>query len=128
LKASRTNRSGRPNTSKTRAADRYKTQAERALKRALNNVGAWQKTSQREADRERRNAQWQAEQAVPERRVTLQEQKFRFAKYAVSSPDTKENTSPQSERSRPIDPPVLLFGPDSTQQPQFGSMSQPERW
>ena len=86
-------------------ADRYKTQAERALKRALNNVGTWQKTARQEADRQRRRFQWEAEQDIRERRVMLQEQKlefarirkahhgFRFAKCAERSPSQPEPAS-----------------------------------
>jgi hypothetical protein len=86
-------------------ADRYKTQAERALKRALDNMGRWQKTRQRKADSDRRRSQWEAEQAVRERRVALQEQKlelartreerqaFRFAKCADAPPAHPEPSS-----------------------------------
>ena len=102
-------------------ADRYKTQAERALKRALNNIGAWQKTTQREADRERRNAQWQAEHAIRERRVTLQEQKFRFAKNAVSSPDPQQGSMEEPERSIPIEDPGASFGTAPSHEGNFGS-------
>ena len=79
-------------------ADRYKTQAERAMKRAQSNLDGWKKIERGESDREQRNAQWQAAQSLRERRITLQEQKFelsrmreanraiRFAKNAFSSP------------------------------------------
>jgi hypothetical protein len=79
-------------------ADRYKTQAERALKRALTNIQSLQNCARGEKNRQIRQAQWAAEQSVRERRMTLQEQKFdlakartaaeriRFAKNAVSSP------------------------------------------
>lgn len=83
-------------------ADRYRTQAERSLKRALHNIEGLQKWARREDDRAIRQAQWQAAQDIRERRMTLQEEKFklaqareagrsfRFAKNAVSSPDASE--------------------------------------
>jgi hypothetical protein len=83
-------------------ADRYRTQAERALKRALNNIEVWRKWTHGEADRDRRRSQWEAEHAIRERRMTLAEEKFRnaqaresrlaarFAKNAVSSPSAKD--------------------------------------
>jgi hypothetical protein len=88
-------------------ANRYKVQAERSLKRALNNLEGLQKWSRAGADRERRREQWAAEQAIRERRMTLQEQNFelaksraaerafRSAKNAVSSPERAElNSAP----------------------------------
>jgi hypothetical protein len=79
-------------------ADRYRTQAERALKRALINVDCWRRNTRVEANRQQRNTQWEIAQAIRERRITLQERKFnasqtrqadrafRFAKTAPSSP------------------------------------------
>jgi hypothetical protein len=109
-------------------ADRYKTQAERALKRALNNIEAWQKTSQHAANRERRNAQWQAEHAIRERRVTLQEQKFRFAKNALSSPQAQPDTTDEPERSCPVGHPVPSFDTAPLHEGHFGSPSPRNRY
>lgn len=81
-------------------ADRYKTQAERALNRALLNINNWRKDLRSEAQRERRNTQWEAAQAIRERRMSLQEHKFhlsqsrqadrafRFAKTCSASPSS----------------------------------------
>jgi hypothetical protein len=79
-------------------ADRYRTQAERALRRALSNVEVWRRKTRSEAVREVQAGQWAAAQALRERRMTLQEEKFklsrlrwaerafRFAKNGSSSP------------------------------------------
>jgi hypothetical protein len=57
-------------------ADRYKTQAERALKRALTNLENWRKETRREAERELRNKQWGAGHSLRERRVQMAERQF----------------------------------------------------
>ena len=79
-------------------ADRYRTQAERSLKRALNNLDGLRKWTCSQEHQAARLAQWQAEQNIRERRMALQEEKFeltksreagrtvRFAKNAFSSP------------------------------------------
>ena len=79
-------------------ADRYNTQAERALKRAQSYLDSRSKIQRQEAVPQQRSAEREAAHAIRERRVTLGEQKFdfaqkqaanrafRFAKSALSSP------------------------------------------
>ena len=89
-------------------ADRYKTQAERALKRALANVEIWRKARYGEAENDRRHAQREAELDLKERRIALHQKKlewmqsrqaaraFRFAKTALSSPEAPVGTNSPS--------------------------------
>lgn len=104
-------------------ADRYKTQAERAMKRAQTYLDQRLKSQRAESVRHQKNAQWQAAQDIRERRMTLQEQKFelaqareadrafRLAKNAVSSPRTTKRESEFS--SEDIQTVEIVAGPDT---------------
>ncbi|HEY3937738.1 MAG TPA: hypothetical protein VGL97_09920 [Bryobacteraceae bacterium] len=60
-------------------ADRYKTAAERALKRALNNLEGLRRQSVQEAARRHRDHQWEAAHQLDCRRLELQEKRYQLA-------------------------------------------------
>jgi hypothetical protein len=87
-------------------ADRYRTQAERAFKRALTNLENWRKENRREEQCKIRNTQWAAAHSIRDRRMTLAErqfaalQAFRFANTAdapLNSPTLRAAT-PETPR------------------------------
>jgi hypothetical protein len=98
-------------------ADRYKTQAERALKRALNNLESWRKWTRGERDRERRTAQWLAEQDLRERRLALTEEKSRAAqsRHTATGSRFAKNAfcSPTQHREEPETVTVIAEAPSS---------------
>ena len=83
-------------------AERSKIQAERALKRALQNAESIRKNRQAEADRTERQTRWLAEQDVRERRIKLAEEEVNPAPKVVTAAGDKSN----SDGPKPIDWPT----------------------
>jgi hypothetical protein len=84
-------------------ADRYKTTAERALKRALNNLDALRKQSLQESDRFNRDRKWEAAHELNCRRVDLQERRQQLAEKHEARIAKKEEVETELAIARATD-------------------------
>jgi hypothetical protein len=83
-------------------AERSKIQAERALRRALQNAESIRKNRQAEADRMERQTRWRAEHDVRERRIKVAEEKVNPAPKLTTAAADK----PNPDGRKPIDWPT----------------------
>ena len=77
-------------------ADRYLTQAERALKRALQNLELIRKNQQAQLDRIARQDRWQAEHDLRERRLELARDRFE-AQHPAPEADDEDTAAEEAE-------------------------------
>jgi hypothetical protein len=103
-------------------AERYKTAAERALKRALNNLETLRRQSVQEAARRNRDRQWEAAHQLDCRRVELQEKRYQLAaehearRVEKKSSCLVENavSSPRTFAVMPTEPSIGEYSPVRT--------------
>jgi hypothetical protein len=82
-------------------AERYRTAAERALKRALTNLDGLRKQSLQESDRRERAIRWEAAHQLNCRRVELQEKRHEIAVKREARLEKKEILAEPARRRAP---------------------------
>ena len=86
-------------------ADRYHTQAERALKRALQNLELIRKNQQSQIDRIERQDRWQAGQDLRERRLELARERFEAQQAAADAAEEEAEEQEDDDEEEEEDPP-----------------------